>query len=103
MMNTYQILSDLVKVKPIEKIVVKLGLMVVLVYIFSYIINNYYYDTIHWYRYDNQNTRISLVDSVFHTMSCWFTVGFGEIIPKSSSVKILSVVIMMCAYIITLL
>lgn len=102
-MNTYQIVSDLVKIKSLEKIAIKLVIMFVLVFIFSYIINNYYYDSIHWYCYDNKNTRITLVDSIFHTISCWFTVGFGEIIPKSTPIKIISAMIMMCAYIITLL
>jgi len=103
MMNTYQIVSDLVKIRSLEKIGIKLGLMFIFVYIFSYIIYNYYSDSIHWYSVDNKNTRITLIDSVFHTISCWFTVGFGEIIPRSAHIKILSIIIMICAYIITLL
>jgi hypothetical protein len=106
MMNTYQIVSDLVKIKSLEKIAIKLGLMFVFVYIFSYIIYNYYSDSIHWYNVDsvdNKMTRISWIDSVFHSISCWFTVGFGEIIPRSTPIKILSILIMTCAYIITVL
>ena len=103
MMNTYQIISDLIKVRSVEKITMKVVLMLIFVYVFSYIIYNYYANNIHWHRYDDENVKITFIDSVFYTFSCWFTVGFGDIIPKTTPIKILSVIIMICAYIITLL
>jgi hypothetical protein len=103
MMNVYKLLSDVTKYQPVEKIYFKIIAMFMLVIGFTFIFSYYYSDGMHWYRYNNKTDKMSVSDTLFYTFTCWFTLGYGEIIPKSYDVKLISVLVMISAYLILLL
>lgn len=41
---------------------------------------------------------MSFIDCLCYTFTCWFTLGFGQVIPKSTPFRLLSVLIMFLAY-----
>jgi hypothetical protein len=103
MMNVYKVLSDVTKFNPVEKIYLKIIAMFILVIVFTLVFSHYYSDEIHWYRYNNKTDNMTVSDCLFYTFTCWFTLGYGDIIPKSYDVKIISVIVMISAYIVLLL
>lgn len=80
----------------------KLTLSTVIVFILSFIYYIFYNDESHWYNLSD-NKKMSFIDCVTYTFTCWFTLGYGEVIPKSPVVKISSVVIIFLAYIVILI
>jgi CBS domain containing-hemolysin-like protein len=102
MVLKYDILSEISKYSLTEKIYLKLALTCVIGFVIAVIFYYFYNDKEHWYNL-SEKKNLSFYDYLFYTFTCLFTLGFGEIIPKSNSVKFMSVIVMFLAYIIIML
>ena len=101
-LNMTKILYSVSKYNTTQKIYLKLVLSIIIVFLISTIHYIFFNSQEHWYNLQN-NQKISFMDFICYTFTCWFTLGYGDIVPKSTIVKFLSVIIMFLAYVIILL
>lgn len=92
-------LSEMTKYSINQKIYLKLALSCIIGFIIALIHYIFYNNEKHWYNL-SETKKMSFIDCLCYTFTCWFTLGFGEVIPKSIPVKLLSVFIMFLAYVV---
>jgi ABC-type phosphate/phosphonate transport system permease subunit len=98
------LLTEIINKQPLEKIKYKVLLSIILIFIFSLILHLFYNHESNWYHLYTENLNdMPFFESVMFTSTCWFTLGFSNITPKSNEVKSITLLIMMFAYIIILL
>ena len=101
-LNMYKVLSDMSRYNLTDKLYLKLVLTCLVGFVISLILYIFYNNEQNWYNLSDKK-QMSFSDCLFYTFTCWFTLGFGEIIPKSISAKFISVITMFLAYIVILI
>jgi len=85
-----------------KKFTKKIILTIILIIFFTYIVHVYFNDVENWFFGDNNKKEMTFFDSMYFVSLCYFTLGYGTVIPQSQSMKTVVLLIIVSAYFVML-